>query len=280
MKLFLDGGDPAETVSIIKTLGSLDGQTTNPTLISKNPQAAARLAKGEKFAKEEIYDFYRKVVTEISNLIPNGSVSIEVYADATTTTEQMITQAKEMFGWIPNAHIKFPTTKAGLAAAEVAVNDGLRVNMTLVFSQAQAAAVYAATKGAKKGDVFLSPFIGRLDDREENGIDLVANCMKMCEKGDGHVEVLSASVRHMDHLMACLQLQSDIITAPAKLYEEWAAEGSPKPDGNYKYPTQNLKSIPYEELDLSAPWTSFNIDHELTTKGIERFANDWNSLLL
>ena len=71
----------------------------------------------------------------------------------------------------------------GLKAAEISVKEGMRVNMTLVFSQEQAAAVYAATLGAKKGDVFLSPFVGRLDDRGENGMDFIANTIKMYERG-------------------------------------------------------------------------------------------------
>ncbi|MEK7170516.1 MAG: transaldolase family protein, partial [Patescibacteria group bacterium] len=83
-KIFLDSGDPKETREIISLLGFLDGQTTNPTLIAKNPKAQKRLAEGKKFTSEEIWDFYRGVVGEISGLIPRGSVSIEVYADADT----------------------------------------------------------------------------------------------------------------------------------------------------------------------------------------------------
>ncbi len=98
-----------------------------------------------------------------------------------------------MFSWIPNAHVKFPTSREGLEAAGRAVKEGLRVNMTLCFTQEQAAAVYSATAGAKKGDVFISPFIGRLDDRGENGMDLIENIQKMYGTGDGHVEVLTAS---------------------------------------------------------------------------------------
>ena len=83
-RIFLDSGDPEETKEATKLLGFLDGQTTNPTLISKNPDAAARLARGEKFTGAEILDFYKKTVREISGLIPDGSVSIEVYADPST----------------------------------------------------------------------------------------------------------------------------------------------------------------------------------------------------
>ena len=160
-KLFLDGGNADETREIIKLLGFLDGQTTNPTLISKNPEARRLLESGEKFSPVEIYDFYRGVIKALSGLMPRGSVSIEVYADATTPAEAMIKQGREMYSWIPNAHIKFPTSREGLKAAERAVKEGLRVNMTLCFSQEQAAAVYAATRGAKKAlsEMFISPSV-------------------------------------------------------------------------------------------------------------------------
>ncbi|MCH7552170.1 transaldolase, partial [Patescibacteria group bacterium] len=162
-KIFLDSGDPKDTESILSLLGFLDGQTTNPSLIAKSPGAMERLKRGEKFSKKELFDFYKETVQKISLLIPEGSVSIEVYADTGTLAEEMFTQGKEMFSWIKNAHIKYPTNKEGLKAAKRSVKKGMRVNMTLCFTQEQAAAVYSATMGAKKGDVFVSPFIGRLD---------------------------------------------------------------------------------------------------------------------
>ena len=195
-RIFLDGGDPVETREIRQLLGFIDGQTTNPTLVSKNPVALARIGAGEKFTERELLEFYHVVVNSIGGLIPDGSISIEVFADAGTSSESMLRQAHEMFTWIPNAHIKFPTSREGLMAAQKAVQEGLRVNMTLCFSQEQAAAVYAATRGAKKGQVFVSPFIGRLDDIGENGMDLISNILAVYKQGDGHVEVLTASVRH------------------------------------------------------------------------------------
>ncbi len=149
-RIFLDGGDPHETRESVLLLGFLDGQTTNPTLISKNPEVRERLEKGKKFSEKEILNFYRDTVKEISSLLPRGSVSLEVYADRSTAAEKMLEAGKEMFSWIPNAHIKFPTAKEGLKAAERALKEGLRINMTLCFSQQQAAAVYAATRGRKK----------------------------------------------------------------------------------------------------------------------------------
>jgi transaldolase len=279
-RIFLDGGDPEETREVIRYLGFLDGQTTNPTLIAKNPEARERLERGEKFSEDEIFKFYRHVVTEISDLIPKGSVSVEVYADAATKAGQMTEQGNEMFSWIPNAHIKFPTTSEGLQAANDAVNGGLRVNMTLCFTQDQAAAVYAATRGADKGDVFVSPFVGRLDDSDENGMDLIANIVRMYGIGDHHVEVLTASVRNLDHLLYAIALKSDIITAPISILKEWAAKGLPMPGSEYKYDPKGLKNIPYKEINLSRRWKKFDISHDLTATGIGKFSEDWNRLIV
>jgi transaldolase len=278
-KIFLDGGDPDETREIIRLLGFLDGQTTNPTLFSKNPQTQKRIREGEKFSKKEILSSYRKVVQEISSLIPQGSVSVEVYADLSTPTDEMLKQGREMFSWIPNAHIKFPSARTGLEAAEQAVKEGVRVNMTLCFTQEQAAAVYGATRGAKRGDVFVSPFIGRLDDRRENGMDLIANVLRMYKKGDGHVEVLTASVRGLDHLLYALKLGSDIISVPFAILKEWAGKGVPIPGDDYVCPTRDLKKILYKDVDLTKKWKDYDIRHELTDKGMERFSADWNALI-
>ena len=191
----------------------------------------------------------------------------------------MFGQGKEMFAWIPNAHIKFPSSEEGLKAAEQAAEGGLRINMTLCFSQEQAAAVYSATRKAKKGDVFVSPFIGRLDDRGENGMDLIAHILKMYAKGDGHVEVLTASVRSLDHLLYAIKLGSDIITTPFQILKEWGEKGLPIPGSDFKYDLHGLKGIPYKDIDISKNWREYDISHELTVKGMERFSADWNALI-
>jgi transaldolase len=278
-RIFLDGGDPGETREIIRLLGFLDGQTTNPTLVSKNPEARTHLSAGRRFTEKEILSFYRGVVRAVSLLVREGSVSIEVYADPLSTAEAMLDQGREMFSWIPNGHIKFPTSREGLKAAGRAVNEGLRVNMTLCFSQGQAAAVYAATRGARKGGVFVSPFVGRLDDGGEDGMDLIAHIMEMYKKGDGHVEVLTASVRSFDHLQSALKLGSPIVTAPFQVLKDWGERGLPLPAGDYRYEARGLKPIPYREIDLSEGWETYDIAHELTLKGMERFSADWNSLI-
>ena len=282
-KIFLDSGDPRETKAALDLLGFLDGQTTNPSLIAKNPTAQERLKVGELFGREEIDAFYKTVVTDVSALIPAGSVSIEVYADAHTSADEMLSQAREMNPWIQNAHIKFPTNTQGLEAAEKAVAEGMRVNMTLVFTQAQAAAVHAATRGAERGAVYLSPFVGRLDDKGVHGMDLVKNIVTMYHSSPNgeasHVEVLTASARSLDHFFTAIKVGSDIITAPFGILKEWAEKGMPLPDEQFKYERPDLAPIAYESLDMNLDWRTFPLDHELLTRGIDRFAKDWNSLM-
>jgi transaldolase len=278
-RIFLDGGDPEETRETIGLLGFLDGQTTNPTLIAKNPEARERLKEGRKFSPAELISLYREVVGRISGMIPHGSISVEVYSDPRTAAEDMLRQGREMFSWIPNAHIKFPSNRAGLEAAGRAVRDGLRVNLTLCFSEDQAAAVHSVTRGARRGDVFLSPFVGRLDDRGENGMSLIENILRLYAKGDKHVEVLTASVRNIDHLLFALKLGSDIVTVPFAVLKEWAGRGLPLPGTDYRYDPKGLRPIPYRDLDLEADWESFDLGHELTQKGMERFSQDWNGLI-
>jgi len=278
-KIFSDSGDPGVTLELIEKLGFLDGQTTNPSLVAKNPVAEKRIASGDKFSEHELLDFYKQVVQRASNLIPQGSVSIEVYSDKNTKAEEMFQQGQEFFTWIPNAHIKYPTTSEGLRAAEMSIRSGIRVNMTLVFTQSQAAAVHAATRGAKRGDVFVSPFIGRLDDRGENGMDLIKNILTMYREQESHVEVLTASVRTMDHFYEALRLGSDIITAPPKILFDWADQSLGLPGADFAYEVKELKSIPYEKLDLNSKWEDFDVDNELTKIGMEKFTADWKALI-
>jgi transaldolase len=279
-KIFLDSGDPDDTKKVIEKLGFLDGQTTNPSLVAKNPDVLKRQSEGQKYSSEELNDFYKSVVRQISDLIPDGSVSIEVYADSDSTSKSLFTQGREFATWIPNAHVKYPIIGAGLDAALQSIAAGMRVNMTLCFDQQQAAAVYAATSGAQRGDVFVSPFIGRLDDKGLNGVDLIGNILKMYNDGDRHVEVLAASVRSLAHFQNCLAIGADIITAPYSVIAEWAEAGMPIPEKNSS-PLGNseLHSIEYEQVALNESWDAYNVQHELTDAGLDRFASDWNGLL-
>ena len=162
-KILVDGGDPEETKQVKALLGFVDGQTTNPSLIAKNPHIRELIASGHKLSSREEMEEYKRIVETISPLVGEAGVSIEVSADEKTTAREMFEQGQEMFSWIPNAYIKYPCTMEGLRAAQKSVQQGIRVNITLCFSQQQAAAVYAATKGTKH-PVYVSTFVGRLDD--------------------------------------------------------------------------------------------------------------------
>jgi transaldolase len=183
-----------------------------------------------------------------------------------------------MNGWIANAHIKFPTIPSGLQAAHEAVSEGMRVNMTLVFTQEQAAAVYAATMGAKAGDVFVSPFVGRLDDKGIDGMSLIKNIITMYQPTDKHVSVLTASVRSLDHMVYAMAMGSDIITAPFSVLSAWADSGKVMPTSAYVYKKPNLKPVLYESISLDKPFASYNINHELTDAGLVRFMEDYQKL--
>jgi transaldolase len=282
-KILVDGGDPDETRRIKSLLGFVDGQTTNPSLIAKNPEIQRLIASGHSLTSEEENNEYRKIVQSISPLVGDAGVSIEVFADLNTTAEEMFAQGQEMFSWIPNAYVKYPCTHEGLRAAQMSIQKSLRVNMTLCFSQEQAAAVYAATKGSKE-PVYVSPFVGRLDDRGEDGMDLVRNIKKMYEHSDGHVHVLAASIRTVNHLLCSFALSAELATVPTKVLDEWAAAGFPMSRQDFRYrgvdsSGRSLKPIQYKDLDLKFPWQSFDTAHELTTKGIQKFVADYQSTL-
>jgi transaldolase len=272
-KILLDGGDPQETLRVKEILGFVDGQTTNPSLVANNPHIKQLLASGRKLSEQEEMDEYRKIVREISPLVGDAGVSIEVFSDQKTTAQQMVVQGKQMYSWIPNAYVKYPCTAEGLRAAQMSVSEGLRVNLTLCFSQQQAAAVYAATKSTR-APAYVSPFVGRLDDIGQNGMDLIKNVRQMFAHGDGHVKVLAASIRNLEQLLCCFWLDVDLVTVPAKVLMVWAEEGLPMPEANFQY-TSSAKPIPYEELDLAQQWESFDIRHELTTRGLEKFVADY-----
>jgi transaldolase len=276
-KILVDGGDPEETKRIKSLLGFVDGQTTNPSLIAKNPEVKQLIGSGHAFNEQEEAAEYRKIVEAISPLVGDAGVSIEVFADLDTKAEQMLKQGREMFTWIPNAYIKYPCTSEGLKAAHRSVAEGIRVNMTLCFSQQQAAAVYAATKGAKS-PVYVSPFVGRLDDIGQNGVDLIRNIRQMFAASDHHVVVLAASIRNIQQLLFALYIGAELVTVPAKILEQWAAEGRPLPDDRFSYKPAGAE-IPYEHLNLDQPWEQFNIGHELTVKGIRKFVSDYKATL-
>lgn len=286
-KLFLDSGNPEETRKAKSLLGYLDGQTTNPSLVAKNPEVQAYLAKGNKLKEDELLDMYKKMIQEIDREIA-GPISVETYADWDTTAETMLAQARDMKEWGRNVYIKFPTVPEGLKAANAFVKEGGSVNMTLVFDQQQAAAVYAATLPTFK-PAFISPFIGRLDDRGMRGIDLIKNIKKMYREFDkkrneskAHVEVLGASIRHLNHFYASVFLGADILTVPFSIIKEWVDEEKWVPDENYRPETGGLHAMIYQDLPYHDDYTQYpveKVDGSLLSDGLVKFAHDWNSLL-
>src|SRR5690606_11229060 len=179
-EIFIDGGNSQETQAastLLKTLHpdwqrGIDGQTTNPTLVAKNPEIQAYLRSGKKLTQTEALREYRKIVESIA-IVTSGPISIQVIADQSTKADEMLTQARQYREWIPNGVVKFPCTGEGLTAAEIFCQE-FPVNITLNFTQSQAAAVYQATRNTKFR-VFISPFVGRLDDVGKNGMNLIEN---------------------------------------------------------------------------------------------------------
>jgi transaldolase len=117
-------------------------------------------------------------------------------------------------------------------------------------------------------------------------MDLVRNIKKMYEHSDAHVQVLTASIRSVNQLLSSFALSAELATVPTKVLDEWAATGFPMPDRDFRYrgvdaSGKPLRAIPYRELDLNLnlSWQSFDIAHELTTKGIEKFVADYRSTL-
>jgi transaldolase len=109
-------------------------------------------------------------------------------------------------------------------------------------------------------------------------MDVVKNIKRMFSKGDGHVLVLAASIRSLEHLLYCFDLQTELATVPAKILEQWASKNFPMPDKQFQYKAPG-KTIPSEELDLEQGWETFDIQHELTRRGVEKFAADYRATL-
>ncbi len=277
-KIFLDSGNPTETKQAKELLGFLDGQTTNPSLVAKNPHIQELKEQG-LLDDQKIWDEYKKVALKIHEILPNGSISAEVFADEHTPHEEMIAKGYELAAWFPGIFVKLPITHEGLLAARHLVSEEINVNMTLCFSQEQAAAVHEATLGAQRGQVYVSPFIGRLDDQGFHGIDLIRNILMMYRSWDSHVMVLGASIRGLEHVCECIKAGTDIITIPLATAELWAAYGIEKNPSEYPLEISERTPIKYSDIPKQ-DWVLYNIKHELTDKGLAKFAEDWNALFM
>ena len=188
MKFFADTAEVAEIRELADT-GLLDGVTTNPSLIHKS---------GGDFLE---------VVREIAGVV-KGPVSAEVVA---LDYEGMMREAGVLRKIADNIAIKVPLTPDGLKACKALTDDGSMVNVTLCFSPAQ------ALLAAKAGATFISPFVGRLDDIGQNGMELIADIRQIYDQYDFATEILVASVRHPMHIVEAAKMGADVMTAPPKI---------------------------------------------------------------
>ena len=214
MKIFLDTSD----VDIIRQhceTGLIDGVTTNPTLMmqaGRNPV---------------------EVIKEISSLFPeDASISAEVVGD---TAEEMVSQAKDYYSISKNITIKVPCSVEGLKACKTLSDKGIPVNVTLIFSPEQ------AILAAKAGATYVSPFIGRCEDNNIDGIGLLEAINKVYQSKRISTEILSASIRNLNHVSESFKAGADIVTLPPSIFEEM-------------------------------------YNHDLTDQGIAQFNKDWKKL--
>jgi len=192
MKFFLDTAN-LEEIRHGVSFGVIDGITTNPTLVAKEKRP------------------FREHVVEICDIVKHGEVSAEVVS---TDTAGILREAREIATWHPNIIVKIPTIPDGVRALSVLSKEGIRVNMTLVFSAPQALIV------AKAGAYFVSPFLGRLDDIGSDGLTLLREIMDIYQAYNYPTQVLAASLRHPLHVIAAARMGAHIGTMPFKVFEQ------------------------------------------------------------
>ncbi len=212
MKIFLDTADIGEITEAV-SWGIVDGVTTNPTLVAKT---------GRKFSE---------VVRDICGMV-HGPISLEVTSD---NADGMVEEAQELSSIHKNVVVKIPITVEGLKAIKQLRTMGIRTNTTLIFSANQ------ALLAAKAGTNFVSPFIGRLDDQGQTGMDLVREIVSVFSNYKFDCEVLVASVRHPLHVLEAAIIGADICTVPFEVLKKMTR-------------------------------------HSLTDVGIERFKKDWSKV--
>jgi len=209
MKFFVDTAD-VEAIRELNDLGMVDGVTTNPSLILKSGRDILEVTK-------EICD------------IVSGPVSAEVVA---LTADEMIAEGRKLAKIAPNIAVKVPLTWDGLKTCKVLSDEGHMVNVTLCFSANQ------ALLAAKAGATFISPFIGRLDDINLDGLDLIADIRTIYDNYGFETQILAASIRTANHVAQCAMIGADVMTAPPSVIKGLAS-------------------------------------HVLTDKGLDQFMKDW-----
>ena len=214
MKIFVDTADLDE-IRELASWGIIDGATTNPTLVAKSGRS------------------FKEVISEIFDIV-DGPISLEVVSEA---AEDMVKEAKDIVSTIPVKHsknitIKIPMTPEGLKAVKLLGKEGIKTNVTLVFSANQ------ALLAAKAGATFVSPFIGRLDDIGQEGMEVIEEIMDIFTNYDIKTQVIVASIRHPIHVIQAARLGAHIATIPPGIIRKM-------------------------------------VKHSLTDAGIERFLDDW-----
>ncbi len=211
MQLFIDSADVAELRAAAAS-GLIDGVTTNPSLIAKS---------GRRM---------KEAIAEICSIIP-GPVSAEAVA---TEVEGMLAEGRYLARIAPNVVVKLPLTENGLRACRMLSDEGVRVNVTLCFTAVQ------ALLAAKAGAYFISPFIGRLDDKGLDGMELIRDIRRVYDNYGFSTNILAASIRSIEHVRQSALAGADCATLPPKIFAAM-----------YK--------------------------HELTDAGVEAFLKDWAS---
>ncbi|MDP2085663.1 MAG: fructose-6-phosphate aldolase [Gemmobacter sp.] len=209
MKFFVDTADVA-AIAELNDLGMVDGVTTNPSLILKSGR--------------DILEVTREICGIVS-----GPVSAEVVA---MDAQSMIAEGRKLAAIAPNIAVKVPLTWDGLKACKVLTGDGFMVNVTLCFSANQ------ALLAAKAGATFISPFIGRLDDINLDGMELIGDIRTIYDNYDFRTQILAASIRSANHMKDAALMGADVATAPPAVIKAMA-------------------------------------NHVLTDKGLEQFNADW-----
>lgn len=212
MKFFIDSANIQE-IKDAMDLGVVDGVTTNPSLIAKEKRP------------------FEDVVKEILELV-DGPVSLEVVS---TEAKDMVTEGKKLAAMGRNAVIKVPMTTEGLKATKIFAAEGIKVNQTLVFSPLQ------ALLAAKAGAAYVSPFVGRLDDVAQSGMELVGDIVSIYDNYGFETEIIVASVRHPMHVLEAALMGADIATIPYRVIVQLA-------------------------------------QHPLTDRGVELFLSDWKRI--
>lgn len=185
MRLFVDTAN-IEDIRRAVALGVVDGVTTNPTLV----------------AREGVE--YRDRVLEICEVV-DGPISAECIS---TTADEMVEEGRRIAAWHPNVVVKVPITEEGLTAISRLAGDGIKVNCTLIFSANQ------ALLAAKAGATYISPFVGRLDDAGQDGMDVVSESVQIFEAFHLPTQVLAASLRHPQHVTQAALAGAHVATLP------------------------------------------------------------------